>query len=181
MSARSVNIAVRLGEDSSPDTVEHVRNVAAAHLVGWSVTRGEGPDTAQSGAFDLIRYGLLLGALVTFALIGCSLFVSAAEQIQQRRRQMAVLAAVGVQRRTLAWSALLQNALPMLAAVVVALVVGALLGGLVLLVLEPSRVAFDLPGLAGLLGIAVAAVAVVTALTLPALGRAMHPEGLRTE
>ncbi|EQD81438.1 cell division protein FtsX, partial [Saccharopolyspora erythraea D] len=165
VSARSVNIAVRLGEDSSPDTVEHVRNVAAAHLVGWSVTRGEGPDTAQSGAFDLIRYGLLLGALVTFALIGCSLFVSAAEQIQQRRRQMAVLAAVGVQRRTLAWSALLQNALPMLAAVVVALVVGALLGGLVLLVLEPSRVAFDLPGLAGLLGIAVAAVAVVTALT----------------
>ncbi|QUH02971.1 FtsX-like permease family protein [Saccharopolyspora erythraea] len=181
VSARSVNIDLRLGPDVSPDTIEHVRNVAATHLVGSSVTRVEGTEGVQPSAFNLIRYGLLLGALVTFALIGCSLFVSAAEQIQQRRRQMAVLAAVGVRRRTLAWSALLQNALPMLAAVVVALGIGALLGGLVLLVLEPDRVAFDLPGLAGLLGIAAAAVAVVTALTLPALGRAMHPEGLRTE
>lgn len=94
---------------------------------------------------------------------------------------MAVLAAVGARRRTLGWSAFLQNGVPMLVAVAVSVVVGLSLGVLVVMVTSLDNLAFDPLGLLGLVGIAAASVLVVTGLTMPALRRAMHPEGLRTE
>lgn len=181
--ARSVQVGLDFTDSAPPDAIERVRNVAAEYL-DFSGARQYERVSAGSDAtttYALIRYGLLLGALVTFALIGCSLFVTAAEQIQERRRQMAVLAAVGTSRRTLGWSAFLQNAVPMLVAVVLAVLVGLGLGTLVVGVTSLDTLTFDLPGMLGLVAIAVLSVLVVTALTLPTLRRAMHPDGLHTE
>ncbi|RCW46146.1 FtsX-like permease family protein [Halopolyspora algeriensis] len=181
--ARSVQVGLDFTDSASPDAIERVRNVAAEYL-DFSGAHQYGTASAGSDAmttYALIRYGLLLGALVTFALIGCSLFVTAAEQIQERRRQMAVLAAVGTRRRTLGWAAFLQNAVPMLVAVVLACLVGLGLGMLVVGVASLDTLTFDLPGMLGLVAIAALSVLVVTALTLPALRRAMHTDGLHSE
>ncbi|MCI2416504.1 cell division protein FtsX [Saccharopolyspora sp. K220] len=185
-SVRKVTVELKIAPAASPDLLEHVRNIAAAYL----------PDSGVSYPADLesvaasqarpwlaaVRAALLAGALLTFALIGCSMFVSAAEQIQERRRPLAVLGAVGVRRRTLWWSLLLQNAVPMLVATALAAVVGVLLGVLAAVATDAAeRLVFDIPGMLGLFVFAAAAVLVMTALTLPALGRATNPTGLRTE
>lgn len=175
-------VTLSLRPDASWKALERVRNTAAAHLELSTADRvRSAPDDSLPRTFRLISYGLLLGTMLAFVLIGCGLFVTAAEQIQERRRPMAVLAAVGTRRRTLAASALLQNAVPMLAAVLVSVVSGLVLGALAVTVIEIDQLVFDPLGLLGLLGIAAGAVLVVTALTLPALRRAMHPDGLHTE
>lgn len=187
MWARSARSDLALNSSAGSDAIERVRNVAAEHLYYATAYENEllaeNSQSSDVKAFLMIRYGLLLGALVTFTLIGCSLFVTAIEQIREGRRPMAVLAAVGTRRKTLASSALLQNAVPMLVALITALVIGLLLGVLVVLVMSSGlkHLTFDPWGMFGLVGIAAASVLVVTALTLPALRRAMHPEGLRTE
>lgn len=181
-SNRWAYVTLTLRDDASWTAVEHLRNIAATHLeFGRATEHGARPSSTAPVTFRLISYGLLLGTIVAFLLIGCGLFVSAAEQVQERRRPMAVLAAVGARRRTLALSALLQNAIPMAAAMVVATVTGLGLGALVVGVADLERLTFDPIGLVGLLVIAVGAVLVVTALTVPALRRAMHPDGLHSE
>jgi ABC-type antimicrobial peptide transport system permease subunit len=183
-STRYLGFELKFAPGASPDLVDHVRNVAAAHLIDFhamgSFYTGSSSDTEQA-ALAAIRTALLAGAVLTFALIGCSLFVAAAEQIQERRRPLAVLGAVGVPKRTLWWSQLLQNGVPMLVAAVLATVVGMLLGVLVALAAGADQISFDVPGMLGLFAFAIAAVVVVTALTLPALNRSTQPTGLRTE
>ncbi|KAA5834364.1 FtsX-like permease family protein [Saccharopolyspora hirsuta] len=185
-STRRVRIQLQLDPAAPPEVVEHVRNVAAAHLVEPMTSGDHGtvrtrPDQERDAVLAATRLALLAGALVVFALIGCSLFVSAAEQIQERRRPLAVLGAVGVPRRTMAWSLLLQNAVPMLVATALAAVTGLLMGVLVVVISQEDEIAFDVPGMLGLLAFAAIAVVVVTALSLPAARRATRPEGLRTE
>ncbi|SDW94378.1 FtsX-like permease family protein [Saccharopolyspora shandongensis] len=185
--AQNLEAYIRLNQAAPNDLSDRLRNVAAAHFAdysAWITTTGSSSMAAEEeSAVAAIRAALLAGALLTFALIGCSLFVSAAEQIQERRRPLAVLGAVGVPRRTLRRSQLLQNAVPMLVATALATVVGMLLGTLTAVATNSlrGRIVFDLPGMLGLFAFAAAAVLVVTALTLPALGRAAHPTGLRTE
>lgn len=176
---------VSLQLDASSGVLEQVRNVAAEHLHLPSVqpTSLTLDDTEATGElFRGVQYALLIGALITFGLITCGLFVTAAEQVQERRRPMAVLGAVGTRPSELARSLLLQNALPMLAAIVVSVVLGLLLGLLmVMLIGSPRFFSVDIAGMVGLVGIAVVSVLVVTGLTLPVVGRAMRPEWLRTE
>ncbi|MGP4018949.1 FtsX-like permease family protein [Saccharopolyspora sp. 5N708] len=184
--SRYVAVQLRINPTASPDLIEHIRNIAAVRLPDSTVENQTGTSSASRSAavpwLAAVRAALLAGALLTFALIGCSLFVSAAEQIQERRRPLAVLGAVGVRRRTLWWSLLLQNAVPMLVATALASATGVLLGVLVAAALEVAdQLAFDIPGMLGLFTFATAAVLVVTALTLPSLSRATNPTGLRTE
>ncbi|MDA3643066.1 cell division protein FtsX [Saccharopolyspora indica] len=184
--ARQVSIDAELAPSVAPDVVERVRNIAAAHLIEPTTSNAMGspravPELEREAAMTAVQVVLLTGALAVFALIGCSVFVSAAEQIQERRRPMAVLGAVGVPRRTMAWSLLLQNAVPMLVATALAAVTGLLLGVLVVLVSSKGPVVVDVPGMLGLFAFAAASVLVVTVLTLPAATRAAAPEGLRTE
>lgn len=164
----------------APEAGELVRNIAAEHLFVPSVW-DESATSDEQEIFAGIRYGLLLGMLVTFVLIGCGLFVTAIEQIQERRRQMAVLGAVGVRRSDLGWSVLLQNMIPMAAAIAVSVVLGLGLGALVVLMSNVGVVRVDFGGILALVTVAILSVLVVTGLSLPAVGRAMHPEGLRTE
>jgi predicted lysophospholipase L1 biosynthesis ABC-type transport system permease subunit len=120
------------------------------------------------------------GSLITLLLAGASLLVPALEQGRARRRPLAVLAASGVPRSTLAWSLLWQNAIPFLLAMVVAVATGAGLGVLLLRVLA-QPVALDFAGMGVPAGASVFLVLLVTVLTLPSLRRATGALGLRTE
>ncbi|MEU6133163.1 FtsX-like permease family protein [Saccharopolyspora sp. NPDC047091] len=178
---RSVDIDVELAATAPPDLAERIRNRAEAALDGGAVFENTPQDAAASLAMlDLVKTGLLAGALVVFTLIGCSLLVTAVEQIHERTRPMAVLGAVGAERSTLVWSAFLQNAVPMLLATAIAVPAGYGLGALIYAT-DGDLPALDLPGAAAVVGFAAVSVLVVTALTAPALTKAMNTTGLHAE
>jgi ABC-type antimicrobial peptide transport system permease subunit len=163
---------------AAPDVYDHVRNVAGAisptmHVDVLQANR-------EASQFTNIRRGLFIGLVVTLLLIGVSLLVSTLEQLQERRRLLAVLVAFGTRRSTLGWSVLWQTAVPVLLGLGLAVVVGGGLGAVLLaMVSEPVR--FDWLSVAGIAGTGAAVVVLVTALSLPALWRLMRPEALRTE
>jgi len=164
-----------------PDAADRALNAVGAY--GWQVQGqylGGSDPTAQEKEFQAVRRALLAGSLITLVLAGASLLVLALEQVRARRRPLAVLAASGVPRSTLAWSLLWQNAVPLLLAMIVALATGAGLGVLLLRVIS-QPLALDFVGMGVLAGASVVLVLVVTLMTLPALRRATGALGLRAE
>jgi hypothetical protein len=176
-------VRVEMVVDSNPDTVERLRNVAGPYAwqaaVSGPVVLGVA-STERARRFATIRKGLMAGALVTLLLAGASMVVTALEQVMERRRPLAVLAAVGVPRSVLSRSILWQNMLPMAAALPVALATGLVLSRLLLrLVGYPA--AIDWTTLTVLSAASIALVLVATAFTLPAVRRVSRPTELRTE
>ena len=164
-----------------PEIAEHVRN-ALAPLTWRAYTSyfGQVEVSQRVQEFQSIRQALLAGSLITLLLAGASLLVLALEQVRERRRPLAVLAAGGVPRGALSRSLLWQNAVPLLLALVVAVGVG---GGLAVLLLRiiSQPVVLDWPGIGVLSGAAALMVVVVTLLSLPSLRRATGALGLRSE
>ncbi|MEU4740339.1 FtsX-like permease family protein [Actinosynnema sp. NPDC023658] len=176
----NTNVLVKV-DPERPDIAEHVRN-ALAPLTWRTYTYydGEVEQTQRVKEFESIRQALMTGSLITLLLAGASLLVLALEQVRERRRPLAVLAASGVPRGALSRSLLWQNAVPLLLALVVALVVG---GGLAVLLLRiiSQPVVLDWSGIGVLTGSAALMVVLVTALSLPSLRRATGALGLRSE
>lgn len=160
------------------DALERSRNAAAALDPAASVFALAG--TQVGPQFASLRRAILAGAAATLLLVGASLLVSLLEQVRERRRLLAVLAAFGTRRTTLGRPVLWQcggaggarahpgrgrgrrarrGAAP----------AGALAG------------AVDWMAAATLAGVGAAVVLGVTALTLPPLWRVMRADGLRTE
>ncbi|GGP56660.1 ABC transporter permease [Saccharothrix coeruleofusca] len=168
-------------DQSKADAVEHVRNAVAPLTWRTFVSFvGEIDMADRVVQFMSVRQALLAGSLITLLLAGASLLVLALEQVRERRRPLAVLAASGVPRGALGRSLLWQNAVPLLLALVVSTAVGTGLAALLLRVLD-LPVALDWGGI-GLLSVAAAGLGlVVTALTLPSLRRATGALGLRSE
>ncbi|XVS64138.1 FtsX-like permease family protein [Actinosynnema sp. CA-299493] len=170
-----------LVDPDQPDVAEHVRN-ALAPLTWRAYTSYFGQvDVAERvKEFESIRQALLAGSLVTLLLAGASLLVLALEQVRERRRPLAVLAASGVPRGALSRSLLWQNAVPLLLALVVAVGVG---GGLAVLLLRiiSAPLVLDWAGIGLLSAAAALLVVVVTLLSLPSLRRATGALGLRSE
>jgi hypothetical protein len=164
-------------KSNDADFVEYVRNALAPF--GW----GAYAFAATSGidsTFRLIARVLMIGSVITLLLAAASLLVVALEQIRERRRALAVLAANGVQRFVLARSLLWQTAVPIAVAVVVALASGLVLAGLLLYVTK-QPISFDWGTIAVFVATAIVAVLVSTGCTLPSLWRAADAEGLRDE
>ncbi|MEV6240144.1 FtsX-like permease family protein [Lentzea sp. NPDC051838] len=164
-----------------PDVAEHVRNVLAPYswrLFTYYVGQDDTDEIEQ--IFFAVRRALYAAALITLLLAGASLLVVALEQVRERRRPLAVMAASGVPRGTLARSLLWQNAIPLVISTIVSVGTGILLGVLVTRVFG-SEVAYDWAGIGIVTGISVGLVVLVTALTLPSLRRATGALGLRTE
>ena len=177
----------RLGEPSATvylrlvrgdDAVERVRNAGAAIDPAASVFVLS--TTQRSHQFATLRRAVLAGAALTLALVGASLLVSLLEQVRDRRRLLAVLAAFGTRRATLGWSVLFQTAVPLALGLVLAVVAGVGLGTLLLGVVH-APAAIDWAAVAALAGIGAAVVLAVTGLSLPPLWRLMRADGLRTE
>ena len=160
------------------DTVERVRNTAAAVDPTSQVTVLQATQTANR--FSQIQRGLFIGLVAVLTLIGASLLVSMVEQLQERRRLLAVLVAVGIRPATVGWSILWQTAVPVGLGLLLAGVVGGGVGA-ALLKMAGVPIRLNWPGIAGISGAAAAVVLLVTALSLPVLYRLMRPSGLRTE
>jgi hypothetical protein len=169
-----------------PDTADELRNVLAplswrASLALDDYTIGGLPAALKQ--YQMVRTGLLIGVLLMLLLAGASMVALALEQIAERRRPMAVLAASGVPRSVLARSVLWQNLLPMAVALPIALGTGIGLGQVLLRVANTpvALVGADWTAIGLLTAAATALVLVTTALTLPALRRATRPTELRAE
>jgi hypothetical protein len=160
------------------DPLERVRNAAAA-LDPTADVSVLGP-TLQSHQFAALRRAILAGAAATVLLVGASLLVSLLEQVRDRRRLLAVLAAFGTRRATIGRSVLWQAAVPVLLGLALAVAAGTALGTVLLGVIHTPR-AVDWGAVAALAGVGAAVVFGVTALSLPSLWRLMRPDGLRTE
>jgi ABC-type antimicrobial peptide transport system permease subunit len=134
----------------------------------------------ESRRFAALRRAILAGAAATVALVGASLLVSLLEQVRDRRRLLAVLAAFGTRRATLGRSVLWQVAVPVLLGLALAVVAGAALGAVLAGVVH-APAAVDWGAVAVLVALGGAVVLAVTALSLPPLWRLMRADGLRTE
>ncbi|ATE57610.1 FtsX-like permease family protein [Actinosynnema pretiosum] len=173
------SISIALEKDA--DAANHVR-VALAPMA-WRVYTyyfGDADLSMEAKQYQQIKGALFAGALIVLLLAAASLLVVALEQIKERRRPLAVLAASGVPRGALARSLLWQNAVPLVLAVLVAIATGAGLGALLLGVIE-RPVELDWSGIAQFSGAALVLGLLVTALTLPSLRKATGALGLRTE
>jgi hypothetical protein len=183
--------AVPLTDLAGEDTVEVTENGDSVENIANTLA----PFTWQANAFALfslpglsnsqqtlvtIRQGLLVGSLFTLLLAGASLLVLALEQIRERRRPLAALAATGVPRSMLARSLLWQTAIPVVIAVALAIVVGLALAAMVLRFTSTSMV-FDWADIGVFSAAAAGLVMLVTALTLPALRNATRLGALRAE
>ncbi|MDU0290715.1 FtsX-like permease family protein [Saccharothrix longispora] len=172
---------VVLVDPAQPDVAEHVRNALAPLTWHAYVSYfGETGVSERVEQYQGIRQGLLAGSLVTLLLASASLLVLALEQVRERRRPLAVLAAGGVPRGALGRSLLWQNAVPLLLALVVAVSVG---GGMAVLLLRiiSQPIVLDWAGIALLTGAAALLVVAVTVASLPSLRRATGALGLRSE
>ncbi|MFI9813065.1 FtsX-like permease family protein [Saccharothrix variisporea] len=175
-----LTVLVKIDPDQ-PDIAEHVRNaVSPLTWRTYSYYFGASDVSERIEQFQSIRQGLLAGSLVTLLLAGASLLVLALEQVRERRRPLAVLAASGVPRAALGRSLLWQNAVPLVLALVVSVAIGCGLAVLLLRVVS-QPIVLDWAGIAILGAAAAALVAAVTALTLPSLRRATGALGLRAE
>jgi ABC-type lipoprotein release transport system permease subunit len=179
--ARQTHYIVEL-DPATPDAAEHARNAVVSEHPWQVYTLFNGQDgtTEAERVFDAIRRALLAGSLLTLLVAAVSLLIVALEQVRERRRPLAVMAASGVPRGTLARSLLWQNALPLAISTLVSLATGIGLGVLVMRVFD-AEVAYDWAGIGLITGVVVGLTFAVTALTLPSLRRATGALGLRTE
>jgi ABC-type antimicrobial peptide transport system permease subunit len=160
------------------DALERARNTAAVLDPAASVFALT--HTQVGHQFASLRRAILAGAAATLLLVGASLLVSLLEQVRERRRLLAVLAAFGTRRATIGRSVLWQAAVPVTLGLALAVAAGAALGA-VLLGLVDAPAVLDWTAVATLVGVGAAVVLGVTALSLPPLWRVMRADGLRTE
>jgi hypothetical protein len=114
------------------------------------------------------------------ALIAVSLVVASLEEVRERRRLLAALAAIGTPRRTFSLSVFYQTLIPITAAVALAVAGGLLLGSL-LLVMADRPVQANPQSILVICTLAGAMIAATTIVASVALWRGAHPNGLQTE
>lgn len=137
-------------------------------------------DDPTNPLLDSMQHALVAGAVAVLLVIGGSLLVAAAEQLRERRRVLAVLAAFGTRRSTLATSVLWQTALPVGMGLVLALAIGTALAAVLMKIVD-LPVTFDWTAILIQIGAGLAVVAGVTGLMLPLLWRQTRAEALRAE
>ncbi len=130
--------------------------------------------------FDAVRRGLTVGLVLVLLLIGSVLFVSVGEQLRERRQALAVLAVLGLPRRTLMGAILAESALPVVVGAVVATVTGTALGAVLLAIMGQPAVP-DAGVVSSTAAVALLVPVLVTAASLPAAARLLRPEHLRAE
>lgn len=161
-----------------------VRAQNALGPLGWRIyaTEAGTGDRAKSDqeTFSAVRNSLTVGALFTLMLAGLSLLVLALEQIRERRRPLALLAATGIPLGALARSLVWQIVVPVLVGLVVAAATGIGLSWLTLRLADfPLTVDW---GAVGLLCGAAVLLGVLTSLSmLPFLRNATKANAIRTE
>jgi hypothetical protein len=169
--------------DGAPGSVERARTA-----MEMSVVNGSSPYTMTDLDSTGIAFIELLGRLVRVGVIlcliiaGCSLAVSVAGGLVERRRAFALLRLAGMPLRRLYRTVVLEAAVPLVLAAVISAGVGLLVAALIMLT-AGGAFHITLPG-AGYFGMVLggllAALAIVGA-TLPLMRRMTDPETARAE
>jgi predicted lysophospholipase L1 biosynthesis ABC-type transport system permease subunit len=171
------SVVLRSGGDARAVAAVRDRAASLDPLAQVMPTLGDG--TEAHTLADLRRV-LFAGAVIVLVMIGASLLVAAGEGLRERRRALAVLAAFGTKRATVAWSMFWQAAVPVAGGLVLAVGLGIALGVMLSAVVNlPPQ--FDWGAIGLMLAAGVGVIAAVTALTLPTVTRMMRPEALRVE
>jgi len=169
-----------IGSDGKPETLERVRNTLAAAGIEGDVASGAeyvgGYEEEMRGVVGLID----LATLLVFAIAAAGLLVGSIDSVLERRRPLAVLAAVGTPVSVLRWAVLLQTAIPLLCGLALA-GSAALLTSALIIADNGAEFALPLRTLATLVAGALVAVFGVATLTLPTLSGAIRPDALRAE
>jgi hypothetical protein len=170
-----------LSDPSFPNATDQIA-AAVAPLTWQAFVSSSASDFIKEGQSTAatIRAALLTGSVFTLFLAGISMLVLTLEQVRERRRPLAMLAAAGVPRAVLARSLLWQTAVPVVLGVVVAVGVGIAIAALVIR-LAGQALRIDWPTIVTFAGVAVALVLLVTACSLPSLRTATRLAALRTE
>jgi hypothetical protein len=176
-SSQQIQLFVELPAHAG-DVADRLRNQISAIAPLASVD--DFAPTSSDRTLDNLQRMLDAGAALMLMMIGLSLLIAAAEQLRDRRRALSDLSAAGVRRATVAWSLLWQTAIPVLAGLALAITIGLALGLLLSKIVDLSPT-YDWGAIALMSGTAIAVIAVVSALSLPALRRAMSPDALWTE
>ncbi|WP_447004673.1 FtsX-like permease family protein [Saccharothrix isguenensis] len=132
----------------------------------------------QVELFTSLRSGVIGGSALLTLLAVIGLAAAAVDQVFERRRPTAVLAANGVPPNVLALSALWQSAIPAALGIGLAIPIGL---GTAWLVVPAERFRVAWTEVATTVAAAAVVVLVVTLCTLPALRTAIRPSSLRTE
>jgi hypothetical protein len=168
--------------DGSRAAVETARTLLATAYPAddppYTVAEARGRMSADLDAFRQLADVVIA---VSFPIAGCSLAVSVAGGLSDRRRPFGLLRLTGVRLRTLRRVVLLESTVPLLAVAAVAIATGFLAAQLFL----RAQMGYSLhpPGsgyYAIVAGGILAALAVITA-TLPLLSRLTSPESTRNE
>jgi hypothetical protein len=184
LSHRAAPSMIYVDTDGDPATVERIRNALAGSENINVYPRGT-PEDYSDEVPVLVDAAVTLGIAIAFAIAAATLLVTAVDAVGERRRSLAMLAAVGTSRGVLRRALTVETALPMLAGV--ALGLASAIGGTWMVfeavaVLEggdPPPVYWQSLGYVGVF--ATVATIVATIATFPSLGRAIRPESLRTE
>ncbi|MFN2539952.1 MAG: FtsX-like permease family protein [Mycobacteriales bacterium] len=165
--------------DGHPDTVEAVRGALPASLAVEAATLEERLSSVAAvylGYQRAVRIGLVLAVLVAAA----SLAVTTADTVNERRRGLSALVALGTPSRVLRRSVLLQMAGPLVTNVLAALAAAAVASECYLSLYDEPH-ALPWGGWALTAAGAGVAVLLATATTLPLVSAVARPEGLRAE
>ncbi|SDX64921.1 FtsX-like permease family protein [Amycolatopsis xylanica] len=128
----------------------------------------------------LVGEGVSLMSVFTLLVAGASLLVLVVQQLSERRRAVAALAASGVPWGVIGRSLLWQNLIPIGFGVVVADLAGAGLAAAVVRMAD-ARVSFDWPFTIVVSALAVVMVMVVTVSAIPLVRASAHSDALREE
>ncbi|MCE6995811.1 ABC transporter permease [Saccharothrix sp. S26] len=161
-----------------PDSSFGDRLLAATGRADRGVTLRRQVEAGQVELFTSLRSGVIGGSVLLTLLAVIGLAAAAVDQVFERRRPTAVLAANGVPPRVLAVSALWQSAIPAALGIALAIPVGL---GTAWLVAPAGRFRVDWTEIATTVAAAAVVVLVVSLCTLPALRSAIRPAVLRTE
>ncbi|MEN0015188.1 MAG: FtsX-like permease family protein [Solirubrobacteraceae bacterium] len=160
-----------------PDALERVRTAAALFDQSTYVNPN---DTIDDHRVLIVRRTLLAGSALLLLLIAASLIVTTFEQLGERRRTLATLAAFGtpakILRRALWW----QVAIPVALGLTLAVALGIPLGA-ILLSTQNEPFALHAVDTIALLALGAGMIVVVLAAALPFLQRVAAPSALRTE
>ncbi|GAB2628211.1 membrane protein [Paractinoplanes abujensis] len=164
--------------DDAPDTAAGQLRGLAAEIDPLAQFTALAP---ESDKYASLRIALNLGSAVILLMMGVGLLLDVASRLHDRRRLLGVLAAVGARRSTVIWSVLLQAFVPVLAGLALAIVAGAGLGS-VLMLIARVPVALDLAAVLTPVAVGSALVLGTTlAVLLPAARRFTSTEELRYE
>lgn len=165
--------------DGRPETIQALRDE-----IGWYGSVGTVAETfdgsGEISEIDEIRRVMFLLSVFLLMVMGVTMLVATVDWVMERRRALAVLAAVGVQAGVIRRSILVQVAVPLATSVILGVA-----GALVVIVLLYTAVETRIEIPASQLALAAVAVAVmvlvVTILATPWIRIARRPDLLRTE